>query len=183
MKFLKLFFSQNKSAGFSVLELLISIILFSLILMAVLGTYLSMSTNSAQAQVDREVQENARNILDSITYEIRSANSIYTPTTTSGQLSLETTRYVSAGDRTTFIDFFRCATSVCMRTDSATLPLVINSKNIWASALTFTQINNGGKPSVKVDLTLNYLKSNSTSGNIALTSTVTVSSTASPRSY
>ena len=56
MKFLKLFFSQNKSAGFSVLELLISIILFSLILMAVLGTYLSMSTNSAQAQVDREVQ-------------------------------------------------------------------------------------------------------------------------------
>jgi hypothetical protein len=70
-----------------------------------------------------------------------------------------------------------------MRTDSATLPLVINSKNIRASALTFTQITNGGKPSVKVDLTLNYLKSNSTSGNIALTSTVTVSSTASPRSY
>ena len=169
---------KNKNKGFSLLEILISVAIFSMILLAIVSFFLSMNTSNLKTEADREVSENARRALEEITYEIRSAKSIYTPTTTTNQLSLETSRYLSTGENTTFIDFFLCGSAICFKREFQD-PIALTSDSIEVTNLEFSQISTGVNPSVQVSLTVNSLNSN----NDAKSSSITLKSTASLRSY
>ena len=167
--------SRFNNEGFSLLEIIISLAMFSMIMLAVVSFLMSMNTSNLKTTADREAGENAKNALEQITREIKSAESIYTPTTTTNQLSLETSRYLPAGETDTFIDFFLCGTAVCFKKELQS-PVVLTSDSVRVTNLTFLQISTGAIPSVQVSIT-----ANSGSGNTY--SSTNLTSTASLRSY
>lgn len=169
----KIFSHIFNNKGFSLLELLISLAIFSMILLAVVSFLLSMNASVAQTKADREASENARRALEEITYEIRSAKSIYTPTTTINQLSLETSRYLPDGETSTFIDFFLCGSAICFKKESQN-PIVLTSDSVSVTNLVFSQISTGTNPSIQINLTAKSADNSSS---------ITLVSTASLRSY
>lgn len=169
---------KNKNKGFTLVEIIISLLIFALILLAVISFFLTINASNLKTTADREALENARRVLDEITYEIRSATSIYTPSTTANQLSLETSRYLPSGETDTFIDFFLCGSAVCLKKESQN-PIALTSDSVHVANLTFSQISTGANPSVQVNLTVNY----SNSSNPQNYSSISLTSTASVRSY
>lgn len=170
---------NNKNKGFSILELLVSVAIFSVILLIVISFFFSINASNSKTKADREAVENARVVLERITYEIMSAKSIYTSTTTSNQLSLETNKYLPQDENYTFIDFFVCGSAICLKKESQNL-IALTSDSVQVANLTFSQILNGVRPSIKINLTINYINpSNDANSN----SSVTLISTVSLRKY
>ena len=165
--------------GFTILEIIVSIAIFSLVLVLVISFLISTNASDSKTKASRETIDNARTALETIIYEIRGAKSIYTPTTTANQLSLETTKYLPQDETSTFIDFFLCGTALCLKKESQD-PIALTSDSVQVASLTFLQILNGATPSIKVSLTVNYVNP---SGDINYSSSATLTSTASLRSY
>lgn len=171
-KFLN-FYKKNK--GFSLVEILVSVVIFSMILLAIISFLFSMSSSNSKTKYDRDAMENARNVLDAISYQVRSAKSIYTPTTTATQLSLETLKNLPDGEDVTFVDFFLCGTAVCYKNELRET-VALTSSSVQVTNLLFSQIINGSSQSVKIDLTVR-------SGSTNDSSSVSLTSTSSLRSY
>ncbi len=169
--------SSESGAGFTMVEILVSLAIFSLISLAIISFFFWMNASNSKTKADREAGENARAALDQVTAEIRAAKSVYTPTTTANQLSLETAKYLPAGETSTFIDFFLCGTAICLKKESQN-PAALTSDSVQVTNLAFTQIMNGTFPSIKVDMTVNYPN---TDPNAA--ASINLISTASTRSY
>ena len=172
-------FHFENSNGFSILEILVSIAIFSLILLSVVSFLSLTNLSNSQTKADREVLGNARKTLEEIAFEIRSAKSIYTPTTTVNQLSLETSRYLPPNESNTFIDFFLCGTAVCFKKEFQD-PVVLTPDNVRVTNLTFSQILTGSVQSIKINMTVSYVNNTSFSG---VNPSVDLTSTASLRSY
>lgn len=165
--------------GFSLLEVVVSIAIFSFILLATISFIFWMQASSAKTKAQGQTQENAKRALDVIAYELRGAQSIYTPTTTQSQLSLETPRYAQGGQPSAFIDFFLCGQSLCLKKESQE-PVAITSESVAVTALAFTNIANGTSSSVQISITV----SNKNPANQpADASTVTLTSTVALRGY
>ena len=146
-----------------------------MILIAVISFLLSMNNSSLKTKVDRDAVESAKNVIEKISGEIRSAKSIYTPTTTSTQLSLETSKYLVSGENSSFVDFFMCGSAVCFKKEGQDA-VALTPNSVVVTNLLFVQISTGTQPSVQVSLT-----TNAGSGNNL--SSITLTSTASLRSY
>lgn len=168
--------------GFSLIEILVSIAIFSMVLLAVLGFVFWLNFANTRSKADANTLENARRVLDIIGYEIRGAKSVYTPTTTQSQLSLETLRYLPADATVTFIDFFLCgedSTDICLKKESQS-PVALNAEAVAITNLSFSQITNGSNPSIQISLTVDHKNpSGQSSGN----SSVTLGSTVALRNY
>ncbi len=139
--------------GFTLMEILVYLAVLTVIFLSVLS-FLTWSTKSGnKARAIREVTDNARRAMEIMTYEIREAKSIYTPTSTSTQLSLETSHYLPAGEILTFIDFYLCgeATStLCLKKESEP-PIAITTDRVKVSNLEFLQIATT-TPSIQINL-------------------------------
>ncbi len=157
----------KKSWGFTLVEVVVFVAMFSIISLAVVSSLFWMNNSNSKTKADREAGENARRAMEIITYEIRGAKSIYTPTTTSNQLSLETSRYLPVGANDTFIDFFLCGSAICLKKEFQS-PVSLTSDDVQVTNLQFSQVLNGTTSSVKINLTV---------------SSVTLTSTASLRNY
>ena len=120
---------RDKEMGFSVIETLVSVAVFSIIMLAIMSFVFWANYSNSKAKAEGETLENAKRALEVITYEIRGAKSVYTPTTTANQLSLETLKYLPAGEDKTFIDFFLCGSAVCMKKESQN-PVALTSRHI-----------------------------------------------------
>lgn len=158
--------------GFTIIESIVSLAIFSIILLAVLSFIFWMSYSNSRTKADRETLENARRAIDIITSETKRSKSIYAPTTSANQLSLETANYLPADEIITYIDFFLCGSVICLKKESMQQPVALTSDSVEVTNLVFSQIVTNGKPSVKIDLTINCNNSS-----------VSLTSTASPRSY
>ncbi len=141
--------------GFTLVEVIVYIAILSLVLLLVSSFIFYFELSNSRAKGDREALEGARRALETITYEIQGAKSIYTPTTTANQLSLETSRYLPTGETTTYIDFFLCGTRVCLKKESQT-PVFVTAANVNITSLIFTQTSIGAVSSVKIDITSTY---------------------------
>jgi len=103
--------------------------------------------------------------------EIREAKGIYTPTSTSTQLSLET-------KISTFVDFYLCGaptSAICLKKESQN-PIAITSESVTVRSLVFTQISTT-TPSVRIQLGLDYktqAKLQEYQASVDLTSTVSL---------
>jgi len=160
--------------GFTLLEIVIYITILTLVLLSVSSFIFYLNLANNQATGDREVSENARRVLEEISYEINGATSIYTPTTSANQLSLETSKYLPAGETTTYIDFFICGSRICLKKESQN-PIFLTSDTVQVSNMTFTQVATNGFTSIKVNLTMNYKnKINNVQPSINITSTVSL---------
>jgi len=162
--------------GFTLIEVVVSLAIFSVILLAILSFYFWINYASSKTKAEREVVESARRAVDIISKEIRSAKSIYSPTTSAGQLSLETTSYLPSQETDSYIDFFLCGERICFKKESQD-PVAITSDSVRITSLVFTQLSTNGKSSVKIDLTAGY------TDNSGVSSTLNISSAASLRAY
>ncbi|MDO8436167.1 MAG: type II secretion system protein, partial [bacterium] len=81
---------KHQTLGFTLMEILVYIAVLAIIISAVLA-FLSWAVKSnTKIKAMREVSDNANRAMELMAYEIREAKSVYTPTATSTQLSLET---------------------------------------------------------------------------------------------
>jgi len=146
-------FLNNKLLGFTLVEVVVSVAIFVVILFVLISSLLTMNNSNTKLVSDRQVLDNAQRALDKIVSEVKLAKSIYTPTTSSGQLSLETLRNLPEGRAITYVDFFLCGTAICMKKEfqNAT-PLT--SDAVQVTNLTFSQITNNSFPSLQISLTV-----------------------------
>ena len=166
------------SAGFTLSELLAYIAVLSIVMLTVSSLLLWIIRTSTKAKATREVLDNSRRLMEVITHEIKEANSIYTPTslfsTSLGQLSLETAKYLPAGEVTTFIDFYLCDTRLCLKKEELD-PVAITSEQVEIVSLEFSQV---ATSSIQINLQLNYKTE-----RVEYQSSLNTTSTISLRSY
>lgn len=152
----------KNNIGFTLIEILVSLATLSLILLAVNSFFFLTTNANKKTKDDGEALDNARRAMEIITYEIKGGVGIYSPTTTANQLSLETHRYLQNNESTTYIDFFICGQAICFKKESQS-PISLTSDNVQVENLSFSQISNNGKPSIKIDLTVNSNNNSSVS--------------------
>lgn len=163
------------------MEVLIYVAVLAMIFLAV-ASFLTWTTKAGiKARAIREVTDNARRAMEIMTSEIRSAQGIYSPTSTSTQLSLETKHYLPASETSTYIDFYLCgeATStICFKKETQS-PIAITSDRVNVSDLVFTQVSTT-TPSVKIRFKIDYKTG---AQQPEYQSSITATSTVSLRSY
>jgi hypothetical protein len=121
--------------------------------------------------------------MEQITYEIREAKSVYTPTSifnsNPGQLSLETEKYLPAGEDKSYIDFYILDGRLCLKKESQN-PIFLTSDRVEVTNLVFSRIVTNQIPSIQINLTVNYKNPN---GRPEYQSSVSLQSVDSLRSY
>jgi len=168
----------KKGAGFTLIEILIYIGVLAIIVASVYGI-LSWSTKSnTKAKAMREVTDNSRRAMEIMSYEIKEAKSIYTPTSTSTQLSLQTLHHLPTGESFTYIDFFLCEERLCLKKESQD-PIVLTSDRVEINNLEFLQIATT-TPSIQISLKIDY---KNPYDRPELRASIDATSTASLRSY
>ena len=141
--------------GFTLVEILVYLGIFFLVITIIISFVFWLVRSNTKLKVMREVLDNANRIMEIITYETKGAKSIYTPTTSSNQLSLETTNYLPGGEETTYIDFYLCDSALCLKKESQD-PIVLTSDSVEITNLVFTRIVSGQAESVQIDLSVSY---------------------------
>jgi type II secretory pathway component PulJ len=163
--------------SFTLIEILVYIAVLSIIILAVSSFIFWLVHSTTKAKVMRETLNNARRAMEVMSYEIKEAKSIYTPTTTSTQLSLETTHHLPEGEESTFIDFYLCEEHLCFKKESQE-PIALTSDKVEISNLEFIKIGTT-PPSLQIDLGINFKNPKDRAeyrASINLTSTVSLRS-------
>ena len=172
-------YPPKKGGGFTLIETLVYIGILSIVV-TVIFSFLVWSVRSAtKIKVMRETSDNARRAMEIMVYEIKEARNIYTPTSTSTQLSLKTIHYLPTGENTTYIDFYICGTQLCLKKESQS-PIALTSDNVEVNNLVFTPVVTGQIPSVQIELKINY---KNPSGRPEYQASADLKSTASLRNY
>lgn len=148
-------FKEKRNKGFTFVEILIYTAIVSIVLLLVSSFVFYLMVSDRQSRADREIGENARRVLEQMVYEINGAKSVYAPTTSANQLSLETSQYLPSGENTTYIDFFICDLKVCLKKESQP-PIPLTSDNVEVNALQFTRVSNNGYESIKINISVTY---------------------------
>ena len=169
----------NFKKSFTLTEMLVYVAVLAIIVLAVSSFFLWTTRSNTKTRAMREALDNSRRAMEIMSSEIKEAKSIYTPTTTSTQLSLETTKYLPAGEETTYIDFYLCGTQLCLKKESQN-PIALTSDRVEVNNLIFSQIITGGNPSVQIDLGINF---KNPQNRPEYQASVNLKSTASLRSY
>jgi len=162
--------------GFTLVEVIVSIAIFGIIMMAIILSFTVLNVSSSKSTADSYVVNSAQRVLDSIAFETRMAKGIYTPTTTSTQLSLETSRYLPQEQSTTYVDFFLCGQAICMKKEFQNA-FALTPDTVKVTNLLFAQVSTSQQQSVKISMTISY------SGPLQNQSEITLSSVASIRNY
>ncbi len=168
------------NSGFTLMEILIYVAVFSMIIVVLSSFIVWLWHANIKAQVMRETLANVEGAMTRITYEIRDAQSIYTPTTTSTQLSLEILRYLPEGETSSYLDFFLCETQLCLKKEAQD-PIALTSDKVEIKNLSFSQITTGtGTYSIQINLKAEYKNPQNLPEYQA---SLSVTSTVSLRSY
>lgn len=152
--------SNRVKKGFTLVEMLIYIAVLSTVILTVSSFFLWIVRLNGKAKAMREVTDNAQRVMGVLSLEIKEAKSIYAPTsvfsTSTGQLSLETTKYLSSGETQTYIDFFLCEKRLCLKKEGQD-PIALTSDSVEVKAMEFNQIATTSTiPSIRVSLTIDY---------------------------
>ena len=165
--------------AFTLVEILVYLGIFFLVITIIISFVFWLVRSNTKLKVMREALDNANRIMEIITYETKGAKSIYTPTTNSNQLSLETTNYLPEGEETTYIDFYLCDSALCFKKESQD-PVVLTSDSVEITNLVFTRIVSGQADCIQIHLSISYKNPGNRPERRAL---VDLSSTVSLRVY
>jgi len=168
------------NSGFTLMEILVYIAIFSIIMAILTGFTIWITHSNIKIQVMRETLANVEGAMERMTYEIRNAQSIYAPTTTSTQLSLEISRYLPEGESSSYLDFFLCGTQLCLKKEAQD-PIALTSDKVEIKNLSFSQVTTGTSTgSIQINLKAEYKNPQNLPEYQA---SVNVTSTVSLRSY
>lgn len=173
-------FNEKMKRGFTLIE----VVVYTAVLFVVMTVIISFLLWAMQARnksgAMREVLDNTQRIMSVISYEIKGAKSIYTPTTASTQLSLETLKYPPAGEETSYIDFYLASSTIFLKKESQN-PIALNSDRVEIKGLNFDIIfATDTTPSVRISLELMYKNPNNRAD---LAASMSETSTVSMRNY
>lgn len=149
--------SKLKQSGFTLVEAIIFIAIFSIILVAVINVAVNASVARNKNYVASEVHQNARVILDFLSQRIRAANGVNigasTFNTNPGVLSLS---MATAGVNPTIFD--RDSSSQGLRiTEGVSSPLIITTNTVKLTKLVFKNVTgNSSRESIRIIITLEY---------------------------
>lgn len=148
---------MGKNKGFTLIELLTYVAVVGMLLAIVSAFLLESMKLYNRSQAIRETFYNGKNALDIIAAEVRRAKSVYSPTTSSAQLSLEIAGNPAAGEEaSSFTDFFLCQSAVCVKREGQD-SLAITSDAVEVTNLAFQPVSSGGKlSSARIDVQLRY---------------------------
>ncbi len=147
---------NKEQKGYSLIEAIVYVGILAFIVLAVYSFFLWSARANAKVKATRKTLANARMAMEIMTREIKEAKSIYTPTTsTSTQLSLETTKYLPAGEETTYIDFYLCGTRLCLKKENQS-PVALTSDAVEITDLKFIKITPASIPSIQINLNVDY---------------------------
>ncbi len=174
---------RDKKKGFTLLEMSVYVAVFLIITVVIYSFIVWLTHSNIKAQAIRETLDSVSGAMGRMIYEIRSAQSIYSPTATSSQLSLETLHYLPEGQSSTSIDFFLCgtaSTTLCLRKESQD-PIALTSDKVEIKNLSFSQIATATtSPSIQISLEASY---KNPSDLPEYRASVNVTSTASLRTF
>lgn len=174
--------AENKK-GFTLMEVLVYVAVLVIIITAVSSFFLWLIKSNTKAKVMRETLDNARRVMEIMSYEIKEAKSVYTPTSIfdshPGQLSLETIHYLPEGEKTTYINFYLCEDRLCFKKEDLN-PIALTSDRVRVANLVFNQIITGETPSIQINLKVDY---KGPTNRPEYQASVNLKSTASLRSY
>lgn len=139
--------------GFTLIEALVYVAIFSVLVIAVGGLMLWTIRANTKARALRETADNVRHALEVISREVRQARSVYTPTVAADQISLDTTA-LPPGEVISFVDIYRCDTRFCLKREGETAQ-PFTSDAVEIIDVLFRQIATT-TPAVQVALTIRY---------------------------
>lgn len=140
--------------AFTLIEMLVFLAVFTLLISAVAAFLLWTVRGNVKSRAVREVIDNGRRALAAVTYEIRSASVLYTPTLTSNQISLETAAGAPTGETTVYVDIYRCGLRLCVKREGEP-PVALTSEAVEVTNVAFRQIGTT-TPAVEVGFSVRY---------------------------
>ena len=152
--------SFKKGAGFTLMEALIYIGVLAIVVLAVSSFLVWITRSNTKVRAMRETLDSASQAMEIMSHEIKEAKSIYNPTsifsTSTGQISLETTKYLPEGENGTYIDFFLCEKRLCLKKEGQN-PIALTSDNVEVKSLEFNQVATTSTiPSIQIVLRVDY---------------------------
>ena len=149
----------RNGAGFTLIETLVYVAVFAVLITVIILFVLSFIQSIAKNKIKKEVSLGVFSALKAMTYEIKMAKKIYTPTSVfsnnSGQLSLETNSGLPDDENITYVDFYKDSNNRLYIKREGHIPELLTSENLRVSNLEFEKIGSI-KESVKINLTLEY---------------------------
>lgn len=142
------------SKAFTLVEVLIGIFVLSIIVVLLASLTVWLLRSNVRIQIETEVLENVQAAMQRMTYEIREADSIYFPTSNSGQFSLETNIYLPEGETFSYVDFFLCDGRLCLKQEGES-PVALTSGKVEVTDLQFNYFGTS-TPSVQIELSAEY---------------------------
>lgn len=156
LKFKKINLKIKKSAGFTLMEILVYIAVLAVIISIVFSFFLWASYSSNKTKASKEVLNSSRRAMEIMSFEIKGAKSIYTPTSGMAQLSLETGRYLPEGENSSYIDFYLCDGRLCLKKEDQD-PVAFTSDKVEVKNLEFILISaTSTAPSIQISLKIDY---------------------------
>ena len=145
-------------SGLTLIETLIYVFLAVLVVGTIATATVWTLKAGAKTKSTVEVLANAQQAMETLIFEIRKAQSVYTPTSiflsAPGQLSLEQSSALLPGETETFIDFFVCEQALCLKRESGN-PIRLTNNRVKVSSLSFTRLSNSeNNPSIRIELTV-----------------------------
>lgn len=145
--------------GFTLIELLIYLTIFVILATMITGFAINLIRINAENHIKEEVVSGANLAMRAITSEIKSAISVYTPTsifgTHPGRLSLETTKNLPIGEQTTYVDFYLDDSNRLYIRREDEMPHMVLSEDLRLINLEFEYIVSVSE-SVQINLTVGY---------------------------
>jgi len=126
--------------GFTIIAFVVYIAVLAILGGAVSTLFLWTLKAHTKAQVLQETTFSAQLAMDRVMYEVREAKSLYLPTTTATQVSLETETSTPPGETVGYIDFFLCGEALCMKKEEQ-VPFALTPNTVEVINLSFTTIS------------------------------------------
>jgi len=148
-----------KSKGFTLIELLVYIAIFAILLTTISLFAIAFIKSTAKSRIKKEVSYSTYSAMKTMLYEIKRANRVYTPTSVfdnpSGQLSLETSQELPAGEEITYLDFYLDSDNKLYIKREGQNPRLLISENLKITNLEFEHLASASE-SVRINLTIQY---------------------------
>jgi len=149
----------NKKQGFTLMELVIYLGIFIIIITTLSLFAITFIKAIHKSQIKKEVSLNAYSAMRTMLYEIKTAKNIYNPISifdfNPGQLSIETTNNLPAGEQITYIDFYIDDDNKLYLKRENQEPQVLISEDLRMDNLQFEYIASSPE-SIRISITVAY---------------------------